>query len=81
VVTSPPPESKQLTAEARRGSNLGRSKSVKINRVKFDEDQGKGENYSGRVISSTYLGRQKFKPKFGQNLMEIQTCPKLRMIM
>ena len=38
VVTSPPPEAKLLGFEnscGRRGSNLGRSKSVKCNRVKF----------------------------------------------
>jgi hypothetical protein len=48
VVTSPPPEAatRQTGLEVRRGSNLGRSKSVKCNRVKFgsvtdNDDQGK----------------------------------------
>ena len=51
VVTSPPPtELRPSGLETRRGSHLGRSKSVKINRVKFGEAY-ESEN-QGRIHSN-----------------------------
>ena len=53
VVTSPPPESKHLGLENRRGSNLGRSKSVKINRVKFGENSESGDQGKATTLASS----------------------------
>lgn len=51
VVTSPPSEAKHLGFENRRGSNLGRSKSVKCNRVKFGEEVEESNSQGKRINS------------------------------
>jgi hypothetical protein len=60
VVTSPPPEAKLLGFESgRRGSNLGRSKSVKCNRVKFGsvtENQNEGRS---KMILTNFVTQKK----------------------
>ena len=54
VVTSPPPtELRPSGLETRRGSHLGRSKSVKINRVKFGENSESGDQGKATTLASS----------------------------